>query len=337
MHQTFWNSRTNNRQITLTYRWLLLGLLVFSVGCPSGSSSLQTQLDEVVEAGDSGADAERDAVVTATRELQIATFNVKRFFDTICDSGSCGGRSYEALPDEAEFSRRAEELAEAIVGLDADVVLLQEIESEVCLEAINSKVTDRYSVSVFGEVGYAASLDVGVLSRGELREVRRHRPIGLTRPDGSETRFSREFLEVHLNIDGGYVVVFNAHFKSKANDDPGRRFAEAAAAHKIVLNSAAELPRALVVFGGDLNDTPGSEPLNAIEEGGKLFRVGSELESDWTFADFRGTAAIDHLYLALPAEGRHVSGSAEVFRDGRGAWGGSDHAAHGARFLVPLP
>ncbi|MEO1271842.1 MAG: hypothetical protein AAFX99_27425, partial [Myxococcota bacterium] len=66
-------------------------------------------------------------------------------------------------------------------------------------------------------------------------------------------------------------------------------------------------------------------------------RVAAELGTqDWTFMFQGGTSALDHLYTALTAEGVYIPGTVQVFRDGRGAWGGSDHAALGASFAWPV-
>ena len=62
------------------------------------------------------------------------------------------------------------------------------------------------------ETGLPASIDVAVLSRGTLLEVRRHRDRVLTRPDGTKTTFSRELLEVHVDLRGQRLVMFAATF-----------------------------------------------------------------------------------------------------------------------------
>jgi endonuclease/exonuclease/phosphatase family metal-dependent hydrolase len=153
-------------------------------------------------------------------------------------------------------------------------------------------------------------------------------------PAGGTTKFSRELLEVHLDIRGWRVVVFAAHFRSKFNDDPDRRLAEAMAAREIAAATAAQFPGALVVLGGDLNDTPGSPPLDALEAGGALSRVASDMPpgSDWTYTYFDDRLALDHLYLLTGTSGAYVAGSAVVVRYGSPTLGDSDHAGLRATF-----
>lgn len=269
--------------------------------------------------------------------LRIAAFNVKRFFDTVCDSGGCGGSNYEELPSPEQFAARADQLAAAISALKAGVVLVEEVETQACLDALRTRLPD-FPHAVLGETGTAASVDVGVLSRHPITSTRRHRDSTvLTRPDGSSTTFAREFLEVHLDVGGAKVVVFPAHFRSKSNDDPGRRLAEAQAARDILTAVAAANPGALVVLGGDLNDTPGSPPLNALEEGGALLRVARDLPAEQTGTyQYSGVwQALDHLYVTRESSSRYLPASFRAVRDAyaRGL-GGSDHAAVLADFTA---
>lgn len=270
--------------------------------------------------------------------VRIAAFNVHRLFDTVCESGTCGGSAYEELPSPETFTSRAARLAHAIAALKAHVVLLSEVETQPCLDALQERLPG-FSTAVLGEMGTPASVDVAVLSRYPVRQVRQHRASRvLTRPDGSRTSFTREFLEVRLDAQGAELIVFATHFRSKVNDDPGRRYAEAQMAHTILTEVAAERPGALVVLGGDLNDVPGSPPLEALEADGALRRVSSdrpvsEIGTLW----YRGVREpIDHLYQAVRAAGPYVPGSFRVVGDtSASGLGGSDHAAVRADFALP--
>jgi endonuclease/exonuclease/phosphatase family metal-dependent hydrolase len=290
------------------------------------------------DAGGAGLDAGEIAPPPPEGAVRVASFNVHRFFDTVCDSAECGAGAYEALPSPEQFSRRADQIAMAIESLAVDAVLLQEIESQAAFDALSARLP-RLSAAVFAETGLPGSVDVGLLARGGLVEVRRHRATHpLVLPDGTTSRFARELLEVHLLVDGAPVVLFAAHLRSKNNDDPARRLAEAQAAAQIVAATSAERPGALVVLGGDLNDEPGSPPLAALEAAGELLRVASELPAggDSTYwYDGRGQA-IDHLLLDTRAAGGYVAGSVRVAHGPAGfTFGGSDHAALVADFALP--
>jgi endonuclease/exonuclease/phosphatase family metal-dependent hydrolase len=219
-------------------------------------------------------------------------------------------------------------------------VSLQEIETQTSMDAISSRLVDLYPTSVFAETGADGSVDVAVLGKGTFVEARKHRYHPMTKPDGSSTYFSRELLEVHQELDGRRVIVFSAHFRSKASDDPGRRLAEAQAAHDIVIASANEFPDGIVVLGGDLNDTPGSAPIDALENGNVLSRVAQDLPlvEQGTYQWNGEAQAIDHVFLATSSSGVYVPGSARVVHS-PAAWGlaDSDHAALTADFGVLDP
>jgi endonuclease/exonuclease/phosphatase (EEP) superfamily protein YafD len=305
----------------------LLGLTLSALGC--GGRETYFAPESGCTTGDCG---------TPTRpenSLRIAAFNVHRLFDTTCDSGACGGSNYEALPTPDAFSTQVSRLTSAISRLEADVVLLGEVETQASLDALTTRLP-RFPHSVLGETYTPASVDVAVLSAHPILLTRGHREQQvLTRPDGSTTRFSRELLEVHLDTPGTRTIVFSAHFRSKVDDDPGRRLAEAQVARDIVSGVAREWPGALVVLGGDLNDVPGSEPLVALEKDGALVRVaGDRPDSEtWTYSYYGQLQAIDHLYLAAGG-GTYVPGSFKAARESsRGGLGGSDHAAVYADFL----
>lgn len=270
--------------------------------------------------------------------LRIATFNVRRFFDTVCDSDACGPNDYEVALTQGEFEARANQLGSAILGLDADIVLLQEIETEGCLDALLLRVADRLPDGVFGETGWSASLDVAVLGPSPPTAVFRHATGPIGRVDGEDVFFAREFLEVRYDLAGQEVIVFVTHFKSKVGDEPERRLLEAQRAREIVLAVADERPDALIVLGGDFNDVPGSAPLEALEADGGLDRLDARASPNdaWTVTYQDQHIALDHLYLAPERDALYVDGTVGAVRGPfGGGYGGSDHAAMRAVFKLP--
>ncbi|HQY62869.1 MAG: endonuclease/exonuclease/phosphatase family protein [Myxococcales bacterium] len=267
--------------------------------------------------------------------IEVASFNVHRLFDTVCDTGDCGPGAYEEEPSPAALAAKAAELGAAIRALRAGVVLLQEVESQASLRALTEAVPELPS-AVLGETGGAASVDVAVLSAYPITKVRSHYATPLTLPDGRTTTFSRDLLEVHLQPPSPFseLIVLVAHFRSKVNDDPERRLAEARAARAITVSVAQTFPTATVVLGGDLNDVPGSPALEALAAGGELVRVSEGLaQAEIGTVRYGGVwVALDHLFLARQAVGRLVPGTFQVFRGEQAGWGGSDHGAIRATF-----
>lgn len=280
---------------------------------------------------------EEDAAVAppAAGAVRFAALNVRRLFDATCDSGACGAGDYEEVASAAQIDQRTARFAETFVRLRADVILVEEVETAALLDAIADRMPGTRWSRALGETGGAASVDVGVIARFPITETRRHRDRLLVRPDGTTTTFARELLEVHLDVRGAEVVVFVAHFRSKANDDPGRRWAEANGAREIVTEVASAHPDALVLLGGDLNDVPGSPPLLVLQEGDALVRVSAWLPDPLigTFTFEGQLQAIDHFYIARANVARYVPRSFKTARDpgGRGL-AGSDHAGTVADF-----
>lgn len=277
--------------------------------------------------------------------VRVATWNVERFFDAVCDSGNCGGDAFEALPSPLDFELHADRVAEGIRDLDAHIVLLQEIESERCMEALRERLP-QYSVALLATTGSPGGVNVGVMARGEVLGERRYGDAQLALPDGTTTTFAREFYEVQLRLRDGVLgaqpgqpeaIVFVAHFKSKRGDEPERRLAEAVGARDIVRAVAQEHPQALIVMGGDLNDTPDSEPLQAMTVDGGLVRVADDVPDRlaWTYTWRSEGRAIDHLMLATDASGSYVPGTARSVGWEAGGHAGSDHAALTAYFELP--
>lgn len=266
--------------------------------------------------------------VDTSNVITIGTWNVRRLFDTVCDSGACGDDAFETAYSQAQFEFRISQAVSGIQRLGADVVLLQEVENSDALDALAAALNGSYDVHILGETDFDASLDTAVLSRGELIQVTRHRNARIPRPSGGTTTFAREFLEVEVNVRGTRLIVFNAHFKSQNDDDADRRLAEARAAAEIARARIAERPDATVILGGDLNDVPGSDAISALDAVTTLSRVAAELGADAGTVEFNGLSnALDHLYVCTTCPWVYVPGTAAVVRSsGSSALSGSDHA-----------
>lgn len=283
---------------------------------------------------DTGSDVGTDSgeEVTSEVEVTVATWNVRLFYDDVCDLGTCNDDALEQLPTTEEFQERAAQVAAAIEKIDADIILLQEVETQACLDAVAANLEDEYQL-VMGEIRKAGSLDTAVLVRTSREpELVRHRQDSFVREDGETRQFLREFMEVHTRIGDAEVIVLNGHFRSRRRpDDPAQREAEATRAREIALAVADENPDAIVVLGGDLNDVPGSPALDILLAGDAMERVAEELGMDaWTINSSGNLSALDHLLL-VRGNGTYVPGTAAVVRDVN-SLGGSDHAALVAGF-----
>ncbi len=291
------------------------------------------------DAGTADGAVSEDAGTKRAGVIRVATLNTHRFFDTVCASGSCGAGDFEAVVTSAQLEAVATRLAAGIALIDPDIIALEEVETQACLDALVAKLAAAgltFSIAHLGETGFAGSFDVAILARGTLGAIKTHREVPLKRADGSATTFSRELLEIRMTFGARSVVMFAAHFRSQFDDDPGRRLAEANATRTIMGATATELPDALVVLGGDLNSAPGSEAIAAMESGGTLLRVAKDqpeaAQATYLFNGKR--SALDHVFVAAGQASRYLPMSATVYRDDDRGFAGSDHAALAADFSI---
>ena len=263
----------------------------------------------------------------------IGTYNTHLFFDKVCDTGHCSSSDFESVLSESEYNTKVSDLAESIHEIGADIILLQEVEKDSCLQDLFGE-TGTYQDCFLGE---KETVDTAVMTKGKITYKNKHpEQIECAGCEGGKTTFSRAFLETHIELGCRKIIVFSAHFKSKADDDTQRRLAEAAAAAKILKKRAEEHPEALIVMGGDLNDEPGSDTLEYFENDSAFLRVASELSlKDQATYYYSGEAvALDHIFWVKTAGGKYKTGSAEVVKDAP-SWyslGSSDHAALKATF-----
>lgn len=204
----------------------------------------------------------------APKVIRIATWNVQRLFDDVCDSNACGGSNFEPLVTKESFQTKLKRVAQGILYINADVILLQEIEKESTLKALQNELgAENYPGFAFAETGYSASMDIGILSRATLTNITTHRDKHwIEQPDGSVKRLSRELLQADITFSTGEeVTVLTTHFVSKATDAVGdRRLGEAVLTQQILAEYIAQNPERMLVFGGDLNDEPTSPSITAL-------------------------------------------------------------------------
>ena len=273
-----------------------------------------------------------------SRIYTVATFNTHNFFNMTCDSGACNPGDYEKVYNQQYYGNKLSDTIQSLKQINADVVMLQEIETESCLQDILVNMPE-YTASVFGEIGSNASVDVALIAKGTFNFIKKHRADhSFTLPDGSQKKLARELIEAHLTLKDSQdeMILFTTHFVSKATDPDGiRRIEEARTVRSILDNAASENPNAIIIFGGDLNDFPESDPIQAIISDGKWQLASQDVPAEkvqtWK------TTSLDHLiHNAAIASHYYVAGSTEsVCRFPGGGLGSSDHCALRAQYQFP--
>ena len=198
--------------------------------------------------------------------FRVATFNVHDLFDDRAPTGAAGDSSFE-IQDSEQYEQHLWGVARIIELLQAQVVVLQEVEDRLALEDLASMLDDPPPHALLQEGNDPRGIDVAVLSWLSVFRVESHREEWFGRldiPDGPSYRYARDCLEVHLEPGGGHVVLLAVHFKSKRDDDPDWRLAEAQHTRRLAEQLRSSDPEVEVLIAGDFNDVPGSEPMDAI-------------------------------------------------------------------------
>lgn len=193
--------------------------------------------------------------------LRLATFNVENLFarfkfnakvdpaNAIRDGWAVDRTYFVSFSDEAKAIT-----GKAFKETGADVIALCEIENLDTLKRFRSRYLGgprAYPYALLIDGNDQRLIDVAVLSKYPLVSVRSHQELR----SGRSYIFSRDCLEVDLDIEGSPLTLFVNHFKSMLdkNDPPnGRR--NTRARRELQARTVIELVRER--FG----DTPGDHP-----------------------------------------------------------------------------
>ncbi|MCX6061453.1 MAG: endonuclease/exonuclease/phosphatase family protein [Campylobacterales bacterium] len=151
-------------------------------------------------------------------EVKIASYNVENLFDMNDD-----GTEYEQyIPNTSwgwneEMHRiKLRNTAQVIKDIGADVIGLQEIESETALKELKAELNRQgiyYPHYAFSRTKNT-SVSVALLSKYPIKSALSH-PV-------SASREFRDILEVKLDINGKFLRVFINHWKSKSGPESMR-------------------------------------------------------------------------------------------------------------------
>lgn len=199
----------------------------------------------------------RPAEARAPDEVRVATWNVHDLFDSADRIVPPG--ELDDVPTAEDVDAKLALLSAVLGRLDADVLLLQEVENRAVLERL--AVAAGYAEARLVEGRDPRGIDVAVLSRLPISQYVSH--LGELGPDG-RALFPRDCVEVHLSVAGGRLAVVGSHFSSALSDDGTRRGWQAARLREIADAIASGEPGALVLAGGDLNDGAESVALEPL-------------------------------------------------------------------------
>ncbi|MFK7959185.1 MAG: endonuclease/exonuclease/phosphatase family protein [Phycisphaerales bacterium] len=212
--------------------------------------------------------------------IRIASYNVLNLFDAVNDPDLEG--EFDDLP-MATDPVRAANIAAMIRRMDADVIALQEVESEACLIWFrDTYLSDLgYEHVVSRDVGYYRGVECSILSRfpiedvqvwpqASLRDVVADGPGFAARPADADAglEYQRSPLRATIRVRPDYALtVYCLHHKSGRTYSWKREAEALRTVEKIAAEMAAAPDRNIVVMG-DFNAAPWDKSLRLYLEAG---------------------------------------------------------------------
>lgn len=268
--------------------------------------------------------------------MTIATFNILNLFDSMDDPYHQDERANAKLWEDME------RLAGHIHQIDADILVLEEVENRGYLDQFNRALLADlgYRHVVLIEGNDKRGIDVAVLSRIPVGPVTSYRHLRFPDENGREMYFRRDLLQVRIEPDKGRPFdVLAVHLKSQYGGERSDviRLGEARMLRRVVDGLLAEDSGARLIVCGDFNDEIGSPTLQTIlgEGENKLasFFDDHPLAERITYNQEPYRSMVDFI-LASPAMAKsYEQGSYRIF-PGSPAKTGSDHNAVVARFRI---
>ena len=268
--------------------------------------------------------------------LTVASLNVLNLFDDQDDPYHGDEKTGTKLRKDLIL------LAESIRQVDADILVLQEVENRGYLELFNRALLADlgYQHVVLTEGNDRRGIDVAILSRLPVGPVISYRHLRFPDTNGKEMSFSRDLLHAHIMPDKGPPLhVLAVHFKSQYGGKKADaiRTGEAQAVRGVLDDILKSDPQAHILLCGDFNDTIDSVPLQTILGGGKtemtsFFSDVPEKERV-TYNKEPYRSMIDFIFASPAMAKLYEKGSYEILPGGP-AQTGSDHNAVIARFQL---
>ena len=137
----------------------------------------------------------------------VASYNVENLFDL-----NYNGTEYkEFIPNTKSWNKKLyrkklSNISKTIKHLNADILALQEIESQIALNDLHKKIT-KYKYSAFLKKE-TASIGVGILSKYPIIKQER---IIVNKKD----KYSRDILKVTIKIENKPLIIYINHWRSK--------------------------------------------------------------------------------------------------------------------------
>ncbi len=252
-------------------------------------SGVQPSDDAPMTMGELGArcpeglfDASAFPPATTGDQVRIATLNTEFLFDGLDGDGRA---SFDWKDDPALATQHMACIADVIARLDADVVMMQEVESDdVAYRLVDEflRGMDYRVYFVQGKDSFTGQ-DIALIARVPVSNIGRtdeRAPVG----DTDETYGVSKNLWARATIDGIETTLIGLHFLSRPDDESRKdqREAQAETIRQLVESEIAD-GQAVVVLGDfndfdPIGDRDGSEPITDVLA--RIKSAGPESDDD---------------------------------------------------------
>ncbi len=264
--------------------------------------------------------------------LTLATYNVENYgpANRMTEAG------YRKDYPKPEPEKRA--LREVIRGLNADVLVLQEMGGQPYLDELRRDLKAEGVDYPHAALASASDADrhLAVLARRPLAAVTTHTELAFPYFGGKEG-VKRGLLEATIATAAGDVTIFALHLKSRFTERPDdplaavRRAGEATAIRDRVLRRFPAPAEARFVILGDCNDSRTSRAASALQKRGKT-EIGALLPAvdsrgeTWTYFYRREESytRVDLIFVSPGLKASAKDGTVRIY-DGAGVRAASDH------------
>ena len=250
--------------------------------------------------------------------VRLAAYNVENLFDGVDDPKLSG--EVDDLKERTSEDR-LQALAKAIKALDADILALEEVESEECLRWFRDTYLKDlgYEHLASKDVGYSRGVEQSILSRFPLEavEVRPDEDLSDVKRDGKGfaekptkpgaeqgQRFQRSPLIADVRVTPDYLLrVIVVHHKAGGLEFAYQREAEALQVTEWVQEAQVKDEHINLVVLGDFNAQPSHKTAKIYSDGGLVgaydFRDRSRKDMKDAYTTHASGRPIDYI-MASP-------------------------------------
>lgn len=155
-----------------------------------------------------------------TKTISFMTWNTQTFFDSITDG--CEYKEFQSAKNwnEQKYKTRLSRLCEVLQTINADIIVLEEIENEAVLQDISNMVAgNSWNKNIIWQYACFSkeendAIGCGILSRFPISDIKTHSLI--IKSEKTEQPPMRPIIQISIDVNGKELVVFINHWKSKS-------------------------------------------------------------------------------------------------------------------------